>query len=65
MPSRASARGIWDDAARDAYRSAGRGVSGAYRNCVTVGGNTITINRDCLKKAGVGLKTSLANAWTD
>lgn len=65
MPSRAAARGMWDSSAREAYRAAGKGVSSAYAACVQVAGDTVTINRGCLKNAGKALKGPLSGAWTE
>jgi hypothetical protein len=65
MPSRAQARSLWTEEARDAYRSAAQGVKGAYKNCVKVAGRIATIDGNCMQKAAGGLSTSLAGAWTD
>lgn len=61
--SREAARGVWDEAARGAYRSATQGIKSAYANCVKGSGDTITISRTCLKNAAKPLKDSLSAAW--
>jgi hypothetical protein len=65
MPSRAAARGMWDSAARDAYRSALNGVRGAYTQCVKVAGDSVSFAPSCLKKAAAPLKSALSSAWSD
>jgi hypothetical protein len=63
--SRASARGMWDSSARDAYRSATNGIKSSYRNCVKVAGDNVSFAPSCLKKAAEPLRSALSSAWTD
>jgi hypothetical protein len=65
MPSRRAARNIWDQGARDAYRSAGKSVAQAYKGFVTVSGNTATIDGECMKRAAAPLGAALSGAWSD
>lgn len=66
--SRSAARGVWDEAARNAYSAALQGPGSAARNCVKVSGDQISYSRECFKKAFSSVKGhsgALGSAWGD
>ena len=64
MPSRAAARSIWDDSAREAYRGAAQQIRAPYKGCVKVNGSLATVDGNCMKKVATGFGEQLRSTWS-